>query len=96
MIKGLGHRQIGVTDKRGNDICEGYVIEHNGNRYFVKYSNTQHQFVARASEGMNWRRFDWIKNLGDKYITIVGNAHFDRALFEEFKEILPDHLEFTD
>jgi len=83
--KYIGSKDIGVKDKSGNDIFEGCVIKHNDSLYLIKWSKNQKQYVARKAEGMNWRDFNWIKNLGDKYIEIVGNIHFDEKYFNMWK-----------
>ena len=73
--------EIGLKDTNGNDIFIGSVIKHNENLYVIKWSKSQKGIVARseplAGKKANWRDFNWIKNLSDKYITIVGTVLFD-------------------
>jgi hypothetical protein len=79
---------IGVKDKNGNDIFVGAVIEHNGNLYLIKWSTLQKEFVARMEptygNRKNWQEYAWIKNLGEKYIEIVGTILFDEAMRARF------------
>lgn len=82
---------IGVKDKNGNEIFVGSVIKHNDNLYLIKWSDKQKQFVARAEpkvgQKKSWRKTDWIKNLSDKYIEIVGTILFDEEMRERFKGV---------
>ena len=82
---------IGIKDKNGNDIFVGSVIKHNDNFFLIKWSDKQKQFVARAElkEGQknSWRETEWIKNLSDKYIEIVGTVLLDEEMRERFKGV---------
>ena len=73
--------EIGLKDTNGNDIFIGAVIKHNENMYVIKWSKSQKGIVARsepmAGKKASWRDFNWIKNLSDKYITMVGTVLFD-------------------
>ena len=83
----IGSASLGVFDSNNNEISEGCVIKHNNNLFLIKYSKNQKQWVARASEGMNWRDFDWIKRVS-KYCKIVANIHFDKWVLERWQHCL--------
>ena len=79
---------IGIKDKNGNDIFVGAVIKHNNNLYLIKWSDKQRQFVARAEpikgQTKSWRDTNWIKNLSNKYIEMVGTILFDEEMRKRF------------
>lgn len=83
----IGCASLGVFDLNNNEISEGYVIKHNNNLFLIRFSKNQKQWVARASEGMNWRDFNWIKNVS-KYCEIVANIHFDKWVWERWQHCL--------
>ena len=82
---------IGVKDKNGNDIFVGSVIKHNNNLYLIKWSDNQKQFIARAlplkGQTKSWRDFEWIKNLSEKYIEMVGTILFDETMRKMFEDV---------
>lgn len=82
----IGSKCIGLLDKNGNEICEGYIIKHNNTLYVIKWSNSLKKYVARA-EGKSWRDMDWLKNTSN-YIEIVDNIHFNQDLFNRFKKYI--------
>lgn len=83
--------KIGITDANGNDIFVGSVIEHNGNLFVIKYSETRKEIVARAEpiEGQkkSWRDLNWIKSLSNKYIKMVGTILFDEDMRKRFNGV---------
>lgn len=90
-IPAVMHRageDIGIKDKNGNDIFVGSVIKHNNNLYLIKWSDKQKQFVARAEpikgQTKSWRNTNWIKNLSNKYIEMVGTILFDEKMRKRF------------
>lgn len=83
----ISSKALGIFDKNGNEICEGYVISHNWNLFLIKWSKNQKQWIARTSEGMNWRDFNWIANIA-KHCKIVGNIHFNRQFWEQWKHCI--------
>lgn len=83
---------IGLKDSNGNDIFIGAVIQHNENLYLIKWSRNRKEIVARAEplkgQEASWRKINWIKNLSDKYIKMVGTVLFnDENLKSRFKDV---------
>lgn len=65
---------IEPKDKNEKEICEGDILQHNKNKYIVKYS--KNQFVLLLKEigsDTNWRSLEWCNNVS-KYIEIIGNV----------------------
>lgn len=87
----MAGEDIGIKDKNGNDIFVGAVIKHNDNLYLIKWSDKQKQFVARAEpikgQMKSWRDTNWIKNLSNKYIEIVGTILFDEEMRKRFNGV---------
>ena len=83
--------EIGVKDKNGNEIFVGSVIKHNNNLYLIKWSDSQKQHIARAlplkGQTKSWRDLEWIKNLSDKYIEMVGTILFDETMRKMFEGV---------
>ena len=83
--------EIGVKDKNGNEIFVGSFIKHNNILYLIKWSDSQKQYVARAlpleGQTKSWRDLEWIKNLSDKYIEMVGTILFDETMRKMFEGV---------
>lgn len=83
----IGCASVGVFDKNETEIKEGNIIKHNDNLFLIRFSKSQKQWVARASEGMNWREYDWLKRVG-KYCEIVAYIHSDAWVWERWQHCL--------
>lgn len=86
----------GLTDKNGQKIFEGDIVEHNGTRFTVEFAKSHHGFICvnkkqRTRGGFpNWRDGYWMWRV-DKYLQVVGNIHDD-----DEEEGLKYHLEDYD
>lgn len=83
----IGCASVGVFDKNKNEIKEGNVIKHNDNLFIIKFSKNQKQWVGRASDGMNWREYDWLKRVG-KYCEVIADIHSDAWVWERWQHCL--------
>lgn len=83
----IGCALLGVFDKNKLELREGNVIKHNDNLFLIRYSKSQKQLVARSSEGMNWRDYDWIKRTS-KYFEIVADIRTDKWVGERWAHCL--------
>ena len=84
----IGSARLGIMDKNGNEICEGFVIRHNENLFLMRMSPNRKEWVARSSNNKSWRDLNWVRKLANKHLEIVGNIHFSAEIYERWKHCL--------
>ena len=85
----LNSTEIGLTDKNGNDICQGYVIKHNDNEFLILWSHRLNEFIGQTTT-KNMRYFNQLKNIAPHSV-IITNILFDTHYQTIYAQILDNY-----